>query len=364
MPREAEVVEIPIEKRRRNRLLSLKDLREMPRPKPLIQDVLYSNMEHNVFGPQGVTKTFLVIDWALHIAYQKRWMAKRVERGRTLIICGEGGGRMLADRIDAWLAYHEVSDDKAAQDMLRITELPVQMLDAEQVDEILDLIGESGPFDLIAIDTLAANFGPGDENTQADMSRFCDAMRRVRLTTGAGVLVVHHTGHADKTRPQGANNLRRNIDIELRLDRDSTDETLYGLVGGGDLKSRHGVGAGLIPYRLKSVETGERDAYGDPITSCVIVATQDIPAFENQRATTSGLGKNQRTVLEILRKIAATNGLDLNDPEGVYISSAEFQVGYKTAKLSKQSAYDVRKGFLKRGWIVEATGGFLWFPTQ
>ena len=118
----------------------------------------------------------------------------------------------------------------------------------------------------------------------------------------------------------------------------------------------------MIPYRLKRVKTGKKDAYDEPVTSCVIVAAQDIPTFENQRPSTAGLGGNQQTALTILRDIARQTGQDLGDPEGVYISSTEFQKGYKVAGLKKQAAYDVRQSFLKRGWIVEATGGFKWFP--
>ena len=364
MPPNPKVVKIPVEPVTQcNRLLSLAELRKMPRPKPLVSGVLYSNMEHNLFGPQGVTKTFLVIDWALHLAYAKRWMGKRVEHASTLIICGEGGGRMFADRIDAWLIHHEISDDTAANEMVRITEFPVQLLDAEQVGELLALINIFGQFDLIVIDTLAANFGPGDENTQADMSRFCDAMRRIRLVTGAGVLVVHHTGHADKTRPQGANNLRRNVDIELRVDRDAEDDTLFGIMGGGELKSRHGAGIGLIPYRLQIVKTRDTDTHGEAVTSCVIVETQNIPNLENQRASTAGLGRNQNKVIGILREIAKSTGQDLGDPEGVYISSADFLAAYRKSGMNKQAAYTVRKGFKEKGWIIESTGGFKWFPS-
>lgn len=363
MANEPKVVEIKIDRvARRNRLLSLPDLRRMPRPKPLISGVLYSNMEHNLFGPQGVTKTFLAIDWALHMAYARPWMGVPVEHAKTLIICGEGAGRMLADRIDAWLIHHEISDDTAANEMMRITELPVQLLDDDQVDDLLALIDEFGTFDFIVIDTLAANFGAGDENTQADMSRFCDAMRRIRLRTGAGVMVVHHTGHADKSRPQGANNLRRNVDIELRLDRDTEDETLFGMMGGGDLKSRHGKGAGLYPYRLQTVETGEKDIHDQPITSCVIVPTQTVPNFERQRTSTTRIGKNQNKVIEILRDIVRSTEQDPSAPEGVYISSAEFQSAYRKAGMTKQAAYAVRKAFAKRRWIMESVGGFVWFP--
>lgn len=359
------VVKIPLYSGRTNRLLNLGDLRTMPRPKPLISGVLFSDMEHVLFGPQGVSKTFLLIDWALHMAYGRRWMGRESHHGRTLIVCGEGGGRVLADRLDAWLTYHEISDDTAASESIRITEYPVPLLEPNQTDELLEMIREErneGGFDLIAFDTLIANFGPGNENEQKDMAAFLYEFRRIRLETSAGVLCVHHTGHVDRTRPQGANALRRNVDIELRVDRDSTDADLFGVMGGGELKARHGQGLGLLPYRLEAVDTGSRDATGESVYSCVIAPTQDIPNFAGQRAKNDRLGKNQQTVLRILRQYAIETNQNLSDPEGIYVASTELLETTKAAGMSKQQTYDVRKSLLKRGWLIEAVGGFKWFP--
>lgn len=352
---------VDISRARRNRLLSVDDIRQMPRPEPLIQDVLFSNMEHVIFGPQGSTKTYIIIDQSLHIAVGRRWMGKQVESGRVIYVCGEGGGRVLADRVDAWMKYHEIGDDSAVIENFLITEYPVAMLDGESVMELLSMIEEAGGADLIVIDTLAANFGGGDENSQSDMSRFCGAIRELRLKTKAGVVVVHHTGHADKTRPQGANILRRNPDIELRVDRDVTDDSLFGLMGGGDLKSRHGKGCGLIPYRLKSVSLDDCDRFGKRVSSAVVVPTQDTPTFVGQTPGSAKLGANQSAVIQVLRDIARDTGQDEHDPEGVYIASDRFLQGYRAAGLNKGQAYRVRKTFAERGWIVESTGGFKWF---
>ena len=60
---------------------------------------------------------------------------------------------------------------------------------------------------LVIIDTLSANFRPGNEND-----------------------------HADRKRPQGANRIRRDFDIELRVEVDgSDDDELFGLVDLFDL---------------------------------------------------------------------------------------------------------------------------------
>jgi hypothetical protein len=265
--------------------------------------------------------------------------------------------------MDGWLDHNEISDDTAAIELVRISEFPVPLLADDEVGWLLDLIDRNGGADFIVIDTLAANFGGGDENAQADMARFCNAMRRIRLTTRAGVMVVHHTGHQDRTRPQGANILRRNVDIELRVDRDAEDPDLFGLMGGGELKSRHGKGCGLIPYRLQTVRLRGTDALGMPIDSATIIPTQDIPNFDGQRASTARLGKQQAKVVAILRRIAKESGADMNDRDGIFISSLELKTACDREKLDRRRQSEIRSTFRERGWIKESAGGFLWFPT-
>jgi hypothetical protein len=112
---------------------------------------------------------------------------------------------------------------------------------------------------LIVIDTLARNFGPGDENDQRDMNAFvqgCDAL--VAAFPGATVLVVHHPG---KDRRRGA---RGSLVLAGALD------TLFSLQRSGDrLKlvtemQKDGEPAPPVWLALKTVELP------DGASSCVI----------------------------------------------------------------------------------------------
>jgi hypothetical protein len=335
----------------------------MPRPVPLISDVLFSNMEHCLFGPQGVSKTFLALDWALHIAHGKRWFDKNVQPGRVVYVCGEGGGRVLADRLDAWHAHNNASE-AATEERLRITEFPVPLLVGEAVDDLLALVNGYGDVSLVIIDTLSANFGPGDENAQADMGRFCAAARRIRLETDAGIIVVHHTGHGDKTRPQGANRIRRDFDIELRVDADDTDDGLYGLMGGGRLKNRNGKGCGLLAYRLKSVAL-DSDDFGQMVESAVVVPTADTPMFVGQKASpASGRGKNQRRVIEALTRVAEQSGQSLDSPDGVFLSEIELEAARKKSGLVRKRWSEVLRGFESSGVVRPSDLGIQWYPSR
>lgn len=72
----------------------------------------------------------------------------------------------------------------------------------------------------IAVDTLARCMAGGDENSAKDMSLFVQSCDRLRAETRAAVLVVHHSGKADKSAERGSSALRGAADtmIELALE--------------------------------------------------------------------------------------------------------------------------------------------------
>lgn len=349
----------------RNRLLKLSEIESMPRPVPLINGVLYSDTEHCLFGAQGTSKTFLVLDWALHIVHGHLWNDRPVQPGRVVYVCGEGGGRVLADRMVAWLKYHGIENSDVVDERLRITEFPVPLLDTVAVDDLLQLVKDYGDVLLVIIDTLSANFGAGNENDQGDMGRFCGAARRIRLATKAGIIVVHHTGHVDKSRPQGANRIRRDFDVELRVDADDNDDTLFGLMGGGKLKNRNGVGCGLIAYRLESIQIEDDDGFGQTVSSLVVVPTQDTPSFVGQKsAPATGRGRNQGKVIDALTWAAEKSGQSIDGPDGVILSTFELAAARKQSGLLRKRWNEVLKNFEATGIIKPTVGGMKWFPSK
>ena len=71
---------------------------------------------------------------------------------------------------------------------------------------------------LVVIDTLARNFGTGDENDQRDMNAFvkgCDTLREE--FDGATVLVVHHPGKDQRRGARGSLVLAGAVDALLCL---------------------------------------------------------------------------------------------------------------------------------------------------
>lgn len=174
-----------------------------------------------LFGDPGSYKSFIALDLGLHCAAGIPWHNHDVKQGPVIYVAGEGHGG-FARRLKAWELHHEHE----------ISDLPVyfsqqaaSLYDEESAEVVTNAIDgiveelEETPV-MIVIDTLARNFGPGDENSTADMNVFVDNVdKMLRAKYGCTVLIVHHTGHANKERARGAMALKGALDYEYRLEK-------------------------------------------------------------------------------------------------------------------------------------------------
>jgi hypothetical protein len=95
---------------------------------------------------------------------------------------------------------------------------------AQSVDALAALHGAPA---LIVVDTLARNFGPGDENSTSEMGAFIAAMDDLKARyPGCVLLMVHHSGHAEKQRARGSMALKGALDFEYRLEKTGVALTL------------------------------------------------------------------------------------------------------------------------------------------
>lgn len=106
--------------------------------------------------------------------------------------------------------------ERAAQFLDRASAVAV----AQAVDQMADQFGQPS---LIIVDTVARNFGPGDENSTSDMGAFIAAIDDLKARyPGCAVLLVHHSGHADKQRARGAMALKGALDCEFRIEKNDS----------------------------------------------------------------------------------------------------------------------------------------------
>jgi hypothetical protein len=147
---------------------------------------------------------------------------------------------------------------------------------------------------LVVVDTLWRNYGPSDENSAASMAVFIDNIdRHLRLALGCAVVIVHHAGH-DSTRARGSSSLKAALHMEMQSARSGDKLTIT---------CTRMKNAALFPpmhFQMRSVDLGEVDAVGKPITSIVL---DRIDAF-GAAADDKGMGANQRQIVTAFDKLA------------------------------------------------------------
>ena len=203
------------------RLYTDVDLAEMPRPDPRVDGVAFADSLVAVIGAYASFKSFVLLDVLLSIAAGLDWHGRRVQQGACLYIVAEGASG-IAQRVAAWKAVHHVRGS------LPILFLPtaVKISDPGQVSQLLAAIDalDVGPIAAIAIDTLARCL-TGSENDPEAMGAFIDGADRLRVHTGATVLIAHHSGwSADRSR--GHSSLPAALATEILVERDDMTVTL------------------------------------------------------------------------------------------------------------------------------------------
>ncbi len=184
----------------------------------LIWNYLEANALIVLLGAPGTYKSFMAISWLLSIASGVPWHGNKVDQGIVFYLPGEGY-HGLPKRIKAWSI--ETGIDVGASPFF-ISTSPVHMLEhgsAKAAGEaILKLVEQHGKPAAICIDTLARNFGPGDENSTADMSRFLVHLDKY-LGFNCSIIIVHHTGHGNNSRGRGSSALIGATDAEFLLNK-------------------------------------------------------------------------------------------------------------------------------------------------
>lgn len=192
-------------------------------PEYIVEELFETETLGLIFGDPGCGKSFLAVDLALSVASGTPFHGRAVRRGPVFFIAGEGHNG-LARRFAAWSQARSVP---LAGVPLFKSERAAQFLDGASAKSVADaveaLAGHHGQPALIIIDTLARNFGAGDENNTKDMSEFVAAIDDLKARfPGSSVLIVHHSGHAEKQRARGAMALKGALDTEYRVEKDGT----------------------------------------------------------------------------------------------------------------------------------------------
>ncbi len=209
------------------KLLWDEELNKLPQPRWLIKPILPANGLAVLYSEPGHGKTFVALDWALHMAsgmdWQNRWTAVH---GPSVYVASEGY-LGLSRRVNAWKSYHNIPKlDRAGVAFLGTS---LRLVDPENVKRFTAEIAEKEPA-LVVIDTLARNTAGMEENSAKEMGQAVSGCDYMREQLGCTVLVIHHSGKttpdSPKPRLRGSSALNGAADIIISAQMEGFNVTL------------------------------------------------------------------------------------------------------------------------------------------
>ncbi len=180
----------------------------------LIKDHIELKSLGMLFGAPASAKSFIAMDIAFCIAVGIDWNGSPTEQGNVVYLAGEGHNG-IGKRIKALELKYKT---KACN--LFLSTSPASLSSEDNVELVYDAIQAScSDPTLIVIDTLHRNFGDADENSSKDVSNFLYLVTKLMNATNAAILIIHHSGHGDKSRGRGSSSIKAALDVEYQISK-------------------------------------------------------------------------------------------------------------------------------------------------
>jgi len=302
-------------------------------PGYLIKGLLQRRSYAELFGQPGEGKTFVALDMAYHVAAGKPWMDRKVHGGVVLYMAYEGVGGMVKRA----QALRQKYGDKDVP--LYVAGAAFNLREPTGRQEMAALLAElpEKPV-LVVVDTFARALMGGDENSAQDVGAFNSAVAALIESTGACVMIIHHSGKNKSAGARGSSALLGAIDTELEVD--------HGCVVAS--KQRDVELSEPIGFRLKAVVVG-LDEDGDGMTSCVVEASDDV----SQGKPSGKISGNAKRGFDVLCALRPTN-----DP----VTEEEWREGCREflgTKSVSQRFYDLKIALLRKRYIEQNEAGMI-----
>jgi phage/plasmid primase-like uncharacterized protein/KaiC/GvpD/RAD55 family RecA-like ATPase len=294
-----------------------------------------------VHGPSGGGKTFVTLDWMLHIAAGKpSWLGHKVKPGNMVYLAGEGH-HGLRSRIAAWKHHNKVDSlnmwiSKAGCD-LNTSAGYLKVLEAIRSLKIKPSV--------ITVDTLH-RFLAGDENSAQDAKTMLDACAALMQEFSCTVILVHHTGVSEEAqhRARGSSAWRGALDIEISIIPSKPGKSMEIV----QRKSKDAEMAQTVYVDLESVAIpGWFDEDGEAVTSAVVVKgeqpveTKKVNGFDKFEKAWFASGAEERGGAPYLTRSAMKD----------YCKSNQISEGGEANKRTKLMKENIIQEH-ENGWIV------------
>ena len=318
---------------------------ELTAPQYLIEGLIEQQSLCQMFGEPGSGKSFMAIDAACSIGSGKDFHGRPVIRGPVVYVAGEGR-RGVVRRVNAWAKAHSI---KLSDMSLYVSRTAVGINNGNNLSElkakIRSIAEEFGSPALIILDTLARNFGDGDENDTRDMTSFIAEVDRLNDEFDCASLIVHHAGHGEKGRARGSSALKGALDTEYKITKTNDQIQMT------NTKMKDEEPPDPMQFYLIPIDIG-KDENGDSVSSAVL-EFRGIGVSKSAR-----LSKSEYFAVKTFHEAAAplkASALDLN-PQQLHLEQWR-EVFHKRATQpnpdSKRTAFDrARRDLQSKGWLT------------
>jgi len=327
------------------------DSLELTEIKWVVDDYIEADSLAQVFGDPGGGKSFVAIDLACCVATGKPWHGHDVKQGSVFYIAGEGHNG-LARRLKAWQIGNGTS---LAGVPLYKSHRAAQLYDATEAavvaESIKQLSAEANCIpSMIVIDTLARNHG-GDENSTQDMNAFIQHLDvYLRQPWKCCVMVVHHSGVADKDRSRGSTALKGALDAEYKCQLDSGTKT----IAFESKKMKDAEMPSPKNFQITQVDLPINNKNGMPVKGAYLTAV-DISGLVSQVQKKTYLSPNQKQVMEclVMLEVSLFQNHQLRP-----VGYDEWRDSAKEHGVKNNRFWEVVKSMISKDLVVEVDGGY------
>jgi hypothetical protein len=230
--------------------------RRVEGPGYLVKGVLSRGSYSEIYGDRGEGKTFVALDLAYHVAAGTPWMGKKTRQGTVLYLAYEGAGGLVKR---AQALRQKYGDSDVSLYVMSAGYNLREPSGRQALGGTIAALPEKPS--LIVVDTFARALMGGDENSAQDVGAFNAAIAALIDSTGACVLLLHHTGKDKARGARGSTALGGAIDTEILVDSGVFTQT----------KQRDIEMGSPVGFKLTPVLVGF-DEDDDDVTSCVVDA--------------------------------------------------------------------------------------------
>ena len=243
-----------------------------------------------------------------------------------MFVAPEGAGG-LNRRVSAWEAAHPRADTSrfyVVDDAVNLFSRDHRKPAEEDVSMFCAAVAHLDPA-MIVFDTVARSMAGGDENAAKDMGLVVAAADRIRKTTGAAVVLVHHTGKDNKDE-RGSSALRAAADTmvkayqalgDLRVTCEKQKDSEPFL----DLRFY------LVPYADSiALEAARPDPAADDLRQAIIDALTEASGPLSKNEIRDRVHRHKTTVSPAIDRLLAEPGSPIRTVPGARSKSPKYEL--------------------------------------